>query len=155
MADIYFDDIESLIAAIGTAPTAVMADEVAKEAEKILLKHIKSDIYGAYTPIPGGWVNGETYSRRHVLENNIKSTIEPDGTLLVTSEATASQSVVKGYHFSNMYAGSFLELLESGHMGIWKNGFARPAVSNAQKEVDNSSKIRAAFEMGLKREMNK
>ena len=73
---------------------------------------------------------------------------------MTTSDAPAGQSVVKGYNFSNADSG-FLQLLESGHMGIWKNGFARPVVANAQKEVDNSAKIRSILESGTKRVMNK
>lgn len=150
----WFEDVGELIEAVGSAPTDDVIKLVANEVEAILLKHIKSDIYGAYTPKEGAWVGGSTYVRRHVLEDNIKSTLEADGTLLTTSEAPAGQSVVKGYNFSNADSG-FLQLLESGHMGIWKNGFARPVVANAQKEVDNSERIRSILENGMKREMNK
>lgn len=150
----WFEDVGELIEAVGSAPTDDVIKLVADEVEAILLKHIKSDIYGAYTPKEGAWVGGSTYVRRHVLEGNIKSTLEADGTLLTTSEAPAGQSVVKGYNFSNADSG-FLQLLESGHMGIWKNGFARPVVANAQKEVDNSERIRSILENGMKREMNK
>lgn len=150
----WFEDVGELIEAVGSAPTDDVIKLVADEVEAILLKHIKSDIYGAYTPKEGAWVGGSTYVRRHVLEDNIKSTLEADGTLLTTSEAPAGQSVVKGYNFSNADSG-FLQLLESGHMGIWKNGFARPVVANAQKEVDNSERIRSILENGMKREMNK
>ena len=89
-----------------------------------------------HTPKPGAWVNGTTYSRRHVLEGSVYSRKEGEGRYLVTSDASASPSVVPGYSFSPRGAGSFLALLESGNMGIWRGGFARPAVGNAQKEVD-------------------
>lgn len=153
MAITWFDNVEDLITAISSAPTEDAIKLIADEVEAILLKHIKSDIYGAYTPKPGAWVGGSTYSRRHVLENGIKSTLEADGTLLTTSEAPSGQCVVRGYSFSNSDSG-FLRLLESGHMGIWRNGFARPVVANAQKEVDNSGKIRSILENGMKRAVN-
>lgn len=151
---IWFDDIDDLIKAVGSAPTDDVIQLIANEVEDILLKHIKSDIYAAYTPKEGAWVRGTTYMRRHVLEGGIKSTLEADGTLLTTSDAPAGQSVVRGYNFSNADSG-FLQLLESGHMGIWKHGFARPVVANAQKEVDNSPKIRSILEGGMKVAMNK
>lgn len=153
MADIFFDDVDSLLDAVESGITDILRDDIAPVVENILLKHIKSDIYGAYTPKPGAWVNGTTYQRRHVLEDGITSTIEGGDTLIVTSDATAGQSVVRGHHFSNRYAGAFLQLLESGHMGIWKSGFARPAVANAQREADNSSRVSGAINRGIKRVM--
>ncbi len=152
MPDIWFDDIDALVDAVSGIPESAVK-EVTEEMKQVLLKHIKSDIYGAYTPKPGAWVNGTTYPRRYSLEGDLKSFAEPDGTLVVTSEATANQSVVKGYHFANRQSGAFLQLLESGHMGIWKAGFARPAVSNAQKDIDASSKIQSIVEKVMKREM--
>lgn len=154
MTDTYFEDIEDLIAAVEAGISDILQNDVAPVAEKILLKHIKSDICGAYTPKAGAWVNGTTYSRRHVLEDGIRSDLISPDTLMVTSDSTANQSIVKGYHFSNRYAGAFLQLLESGHMGIWRNGFARPAVTNAQKEVESSSQINSAIKRGIKRVMN-
>lgn len=153
MADRWFESPEELVNAISSSPTEDVVQQVADAVEAILLKHIKSDIYGAYSPKPGAWVGGSTYARRHVLESNIKTTLEDDGTLVTTSDAAAGQCVVRGYTFSNADSG-FLRLLESGHMGIWRNGFARPAVSNAQKEVDNSEKIRSILENGMRRVMN-
>lgn len=148
----WFEDVDSLANAMKSINTDEIVRSVAPEVEAILLKHIESDIYDSYTPREGAWVGGTTYQRRHVLEGGIKSTLEADGTLLTTSDAPAGQSVVKGYMFSNANSG-FLQLLESGHMGIWKNGFARPAVSNAQKEVDGSARIKAIFRDGVKRMM--
>lgn len=150
---VWFDDVDDLISSISSAPSDEIVRAVASEVETILLKHIKSDIYGAYTPREGAWVGGSTYQRRHVLEGNIKSTLEADGTLITTSDAPAGQSVVRGYNFSNADSG-FLQLLESGHMGIWKHGFARPVVANAQREVDESPKIRAIIEGKAKSVMN-
>ena len=135
MAIIWFDDVDDLVNAVSSVNSEDVIQRVANEVEAILLKHIKSDIYDAYTPKEGAWVGGTTYQRRHVLEGGIKSTLEEDGTLLTTSDAPAGQCVVKGYNFSNADSG-FLQLLESGHMGIWRNGFARPVIAQAQKEVD-------------------
>lgn len=150
---VWFDDIDDLISSISSASSDEIVRAVASEVEAILLKHIKSDIYDAYAPREGAWVGGSTYQRRHILEGNIKSTLEADGTLITTSDAPAGQSVVRGYSFSNADSG-FLQLLESGHMGIWKHGFARPVVANAQREVDESPKIRAIIEGKAKRVMN-
>lgn len=154
--DIWFEDLDALISHINSINMNTIGESavqtIAKEVEAILLKHIKSDIYGAYTPHMGAWIGGSTYQRRHVLEGGIKSTLEADGTLLVTSDAPAGQCVVDGYSFSNADSG-FLQLLESGHMGIWRNGFARPAVSNAQREVDSSSSIQNIFEKALQEKM--
>ena len=153
MADIYFEDVDDLLDAVEAGIADILRSDVAPVVESILLKHIKSDIYGVYTPKPGAWVNGTTYQRRHVLEDGITSELIGNDTLMVTSNATANQSVVKGYQFSNRYAGAFLQLLESGHMGIWRSGFPRPAVANAQREVETSSKVSSAIKNGIKRVM--
>lgn len=153
MADLYFEDLYALTDAVQEGLLSVLENDVAPVVEDILQKHIKSDIYDAYSPKEGAWVGGTTYKRRHVLEGGIKSSLESDGTLLTTSDAVAGQSIVKGYEFSNKYEGAFLQLLESGHMGIWRSGFARPAVSNAQREVENSSKVSRAIRTGIERMM--
>lgn len=153
MAITWFEDIDDLVNAVSSVNSDDVIQRVANEVEAILLKHIKSDIYDVYTPKEGAWVGGTTYQRRHVLESGIKTTLEEDGTLLTTSDAPAGQCVVKGYNFSNADSG-FLQLLESGHMGIWRNGFARPVIANAQKEVDESTKIRSILENEMKRVMN-
>lgn len=150
----WFEDVDSLVDSLRKFDSEEVVRAVADEVERILLKHIKSDIYDAYTPREGAWVGGSTYQRRHVLESGIKSTLEEDGTLVTTSDAPAGQSVVKGYNFSNADSG-FLQLLESGHMGFWKKGFARPVVANAQKEVDESARIRSILETRMKMEMDK
>lgn len=153
MAITWFEDIDDLVNAVSSVNSDDVIQRVANEVEAILLKHIKSDIYDVYTPKEGAWVGGTTYQRRHVLEGGIKTTLEEDGTLLTTSDAPAGQCVVKGYNFSNADSG-FLQLLESGHMGIWRNGFARPVIANAQKEVDESTKIKSILENEMKRVMN-
>lgn len=129
----------------------VLKRDVAPVAKEIVKKHIQRDIYDVYTPTPHGWVNGTTYQRRHVLNSSVYCEFVNDDEIMVTSRATASKSVVPGYSFHNRRPGSFLKLLETGRMGIWRNGFPRPAIGNAQKEIDHSSAIRNAIQSGLDR----
>ena len=157
MAYQYFDDWEQMVAAAEAEIKVILEDYVAPVAEKILERHIESDIYSVYTPKTNGWVttlgvggHRITYRRRHVLEGDITSYLTRPDTLFITSKATASPSVVPGYSFRNRYDGSFLKLLETGHMGVWRNGFPRPAVSNTQKEIDSSNAIKSAIKRGIK-----
>lgn len=153
MADRAFSDWGELVDAVEDATIRILKKDVAPVAEDILKKHIKSDIYDVYTPKENGWVSGTTYQRRYSLEDSISSSIINDDTLLTTSYATASPAIVKGWSFHNRYPGAFLKLLEVGDMGIWKSGFARPAVSNAQSEIDSSSRVESAIKNGIKREI--
>jgi len=146
-----YDNWEELCEAAQGRCKDILNRDVAPVAIQIVKKHIQKDIYDAYTPITGGWVNGTTYSRRHVLEGSVYHTFIHDDEIMVTSRATASKSVVPGYSFHNRRPGSFLKLLETGRMGIWRNGFPRPAIGNAQKEIDHSSAIRNAIQSGLDR----
>lgn len=159
MANKFFDDWDSLVNAVNKVASNVLKNDVAPVAEDILIKHIKSDIYDAYTPKQNGWVTPEgkatTYERRHVLERSVTSYTTNNDTLLVTSTAMASKSVVKGYSFRNRYDGSFLQLLESGNMGIWRGGFPRPAVKNTQDEIDRSRRITSIIRQGIQREIGK
>ena len=143
---------EALTAAAQKKCEGILQRDVAPVAAEILRKHILSDIYGAYTPKQNGWVGGSTYQRRFVLPNTL--TYYPIGQdeILISSNAEASPAIVKGYRFRNRYPGAFLQLLETGNMGIWRSGFPRPAVSNAQKEIDNSSAIQRATQTGIHRE---
>lgn len=152
MSNKEFSDWNSLVSAVEATIPNILKKDVAPIAEKILRQHIEADIYGTYTPKLGAWVNGSTYQRRHVLENSVSSFIDGD-VLTVTSTATASPSVVKGYSFSSEEDGAFLKLLEKGKMGIWKNGFPRPAVSNTQKDFKSNGELRAAIQKGIKREI--
>lgn len=150
-----YSDWNSLTSAAQEKCGRVLVEHVAPVAEKIVKKHIASDIYSVYTPISGGWVNGATYQRRHVLENNMYHSLNnASDELLVTSNATASKSVVKGFSFHNRRPGAFLKLLETGNMGIWRNGFPRPAIGNAQAEIDKSSAISQAIRAGLNQIFN-
>ena len=107
-------------------------------------ERIAEDIYAAYTPA--------YYQRRHVLEQNVEGDLTGPGTLLVTSTADASTSIVPGYSFENRYPGAFLEMLEVGNMGFWCRHFPRPAVTMAQGAIERSSGIRQAIEEGIRRE---
>jgi len=153
MADRFFSDWDELVNAVDNKATKILQIDVAPVAENILKKHIKSDIYDAYTPIENGWVNGKTYERRHVLEDAITSILQDKHTILITSTATASPAVLSGWSFHNRYPGAFLKLLESGNMGIWRGGFPRPAVSNTQDEIDTSREIKSAIQKGIQREI--
>lgn len=150
-----YEDYDGIAAAIDRQVPDILKNDVFPVAEKILIKHIGKDIYDVYTPKSGGWFGGvyydQGYSRRHVLENSIVRVMEDDNTMVVTSRARANKSLVNGYKFNNRYPGAFLEMLESGNTGAWRNGFARPAVSNAQKEVETSRAIESAIKKGLKR----
>lgn len=155
MADVYFSDWNSLVKEVDKKAGQILKNDVAPIAENILKKHIKSDIYDAYTPKENGWVNGTTYQRRHIMENSVTSVFQNGNTLLVTTkkDVTASPSVIKGWSFHNRYQGSFLKLIESGNTGIWKNGFPRPAVSNAQIEFGTSQEIKSSIKRGIQREI--
>lgn len=149
-----YDSWEALTAAAQEKCKTILEKDVSPVAKEILKKHIRSDIYDVYTPIPNGWVNGQTYQRRHVLEGSIYHSLIADDEVLITSNATASKSVVKGYSFHNRRPGSFLKLLETGNMGIWAHGFPRPAVGKAQLEINKSAAIEAAIRDGIAKRFN-
>ena len=153
MADKYFDNWAALEAATKRASKRILQRDVSPVAEEILRSHIETDIYGVYRPKPNAWVNGTTYQRRHVLPAAVTSIFEGDDTLVVTSTAAPSRPVRPGASFSHSEPGAFLKLLQSGHMGIWRGGFARPAVRNTQQEVDGSPRIKQAILQGIKREI--
>lgn len=146
-----FEDWESMNQAAQDICGDILMKYVAPVMEDIVKQHIRDDIYGVYTPIPNGWVNGETYQRRHVLEHSMYKELQGrnNDTVMVTSIASPSKSVVRGYSFHNRRPGMFLKLLEGPNMGIWRNGFPRPAISNAQKEIDNSKEIQSAIQNGI------
>lgn len=150
MEDRIFDDADSLIEHLNGMNATDALDEVVAEVTEILKKHISSDIYGNSYRDEGAWVGGTTYEQRGHIADNITWKMEDDNTLLVTSKETANESLSEAHKFENRDDGAFLQLLESGHMGFVKKGFSRPAVTNAQKEVNNSSKIRSLINGGLK-----
>ena len=133
------------------AVNQAMLEDVAPVVEEILRRHIQTDIYDVYTPKEGAWIGGETYERSHLMEDNLTSYVIDGDTLFTTAMTTADDPIVQGYEFSSNYPGAFLEMLANGNMGIWKSGFPRPAVENAQAEVDNSSAVRQAVNRSVKR----
>lgn len=162
MKDKFYSDWDSLVAAVDGRTKIILKKNVAPVAKDILTKHINKDIYGAYTPKTNGWVtvtSGKhwirtTYKRRYSLISGVYTELKDDHTLFVTSKAKASPSVVKGYSFRTRYDGAFLKLLESGNMGIWRGGFARPAIKNTQEEFDREDgRVASAIKDGIKREI--
>ena len=153
MAD--YNNWDSLVEAARGKCASILKNDVAPIAKEILKKHIQSDIYDVYTPTPNGWVNGETYQRRHVLEEKLTSKISKivrGATLLISSNAPPSTPIVNGSTFKTKGQGSFLKMLEVGNMGFWRKNFPRPAVKNAQEEINNSNEIKSAIENGINRE---
>lgn len=154
-----YDSWESLTAAAQEKCKTILEKDIAPVAKDILKKHIQADIYDVYTPTTNGWVNGQTYKRRHVLEGSIYHSFIAEDEILVTSNATASKSIIRGYSFHNRRPGSFLKLLEVGNMGFLgdctpKFKYPRPAVRNAQTEIDKSSAIKAAIRAGIAKQFN-
>lgn len=156
----YFNEWDELVNAANGKVKEILKNDVSPIAEDILKKHIQTDIYNVYTPKTNGWVstvNGQryrtTYTRRHVLEQSVTTIFQNDNTIIITSTATASSPVIRGHRFYNNMPGAFLKLLEVGNMGIWKNGFPRPAVKNTQTEIDTSVDISTAIQKGVEREI--
>ena len=147
-----YDNWDELVAGANKRMASILKTEVAPVAEDILKRHIKTDIYDAYTPKTNGWVNHQTYQRRHSVDRNVTSMLQDANTLVVTSRATASKPVVKGWVFANKYVGSFLYLIEKGKTGIWRKGFPRPAVANTQEAFGRSKAIESAIKRGIVRE---
>lgn len=141
------DSWEILTDVVQQRCATILDKSVAPIAKEIVRKHIETDIYGAYTPKENGWVTTDgtptTYKRRRLLlkRGAIYHKFSAVDEIMITSNATASPAVVKGWSFRNRYPGAFLKLLETGNMGIWRGGFPRPAIGNAQKEINKSSQI--------------
>lgn len=152
-----YDGFPALAAGVNDVISDILynggSSSVAVAAKKIYLKHVQNDVYSAYTPKEGKWVGGTTYIRRYTLEHGAYVKMEDPTTLIASSDAEADDCVVPGYFFSNENQG-FLRLIESGNTGIWKHGFPRPFVTNAQKEFDSSSEISRAIQNEINRVMN-
>ena len=148
-ADKWFNSIDDLSRAIGGVEIIDEAQmgAVIEEGKNVLYKHIQSDIYGAYTPKPGGWVGGSTYVRRNSLsKGSLVAINDPDGTITITSTAVPGNPVGRGSISSE--PGSLLQLIEGDRHGLWRGGFPRPAVGNAQKEIDSGA-LMSAIEKAL------
>lgn len=142
----------------------IMMHEVADAVAEILMRHIQSDIYGAYTPkviqwgksnVPTGWrrLNDHEiqYARRGSLTYGALGMYREiqNGTLFVTSDAEVNQPVIGSWNSSDH--GAFLGLLEDGPSRVFSGVGPRPVINNAQAEIDNSPEIEEAYERGLKR----
>lgn len=139
-----YENWEELHTAVQKVCDHILKNEIAPVAKAALYSKIRDDIYGAYTPKPGGWKHGNppdnTYQRRYSLlrqpgGQGIYYELWKNHTLFVTTAAKASPSVVKGSSFHHRYPGALLALIESDNHGIWGGGFPRPAVANAEKSM--------------------
>ena len=162
---------ESTLQAIGLDKSAikdVLMNDVAPEMEDILIRHIESDIYGAYTPhefrwswnyTPPGFVRSRgdsssyiKYQRRNSLLDKgkmVRKMID-DNTVFVTQDAEPNESIL-GWTWVPNGDGAFLQMLGT-HVGrLWYGGFARDAIGPAQKEIDESQEVMSALERGIKR----
>lgn len=151
-----YDDWDGLADAAQKACEDILTEHVVPVMQEILKRHIQTDIYDAYTPIDHYTFGGkiyEGYKRRHILERSMYWEIQGRNrdTAMVTSTAKANKPIVKGYSFHNRRPGAFLKMLEGEKRGIWKNGFPRPAISNAQREIDKSKEIERAIQAGIDR----
>lgn len=147
MAKTTFNSLEEYCEAVEKALPKVMEEYVAPYVENILRYHIMDDIYGSYTPKPGGWC-GSTYQRRYSLMTNIESRIEGN-TLITTSTASPGPSIL-GDPTWGSENGAFFDLLAADDHGLWFGGFPRPAVEFAQAELDESGRILDHYvELGL------
>lgn len=151
-----YTSFNGLKAGIDRDLKVILERDVAPIMEEILREHIESDIYGVYTPEEGAWVNGTTYQRRHTLSAGVMHFFNKrENQINVTSNVTASPAVVTGYSFHNRRPGVFLQMLENGDMGfLWRSPrvmstFPRPALSNAQEEINNNPRILDAIRRGL------
>lgn len=133
-------ELESALSNDSSIIKELLMRDVAPVVEQILIKHIQDDVYGAYSP--------SFYSRRNALLNSVYSMMIDDHTLLVTNSAKPDKPAI-GWNGNK--PGSFMKMIEVGNMGWWKKGFARPAISNAQREVDTSGEVSAAILKGMKR----
>lgn len=117
---------------------------IAAEGERIFIKHAQHDVYNAYTPKPGAWKGGNTYDRRYSLVNTVTHKVDKrNGEIHITANTRARTPIVRS---SSLYSsggdgasGAFFRIIEApaGHHGIWKRGFSRPFIQNAQREVDS------------------
>lgn len=135
----------------------ILHNYVVPVMKDILLKHIQDDIYGQEAPTKHQWFGGQPYSRTGALleESSLYDIMLDDTTVMVTSNAQPDYAPIKtSKRFDGNTEGGFLAMLENGNMGFWSTvtglRFPRPAISNAQKEIDDSPEIEAALQRGLK-----
>lgn len=146
MAGKTYTSIDEYVAAIEKAIPAAAEQTISIWVREFLRQYIIKDIYGRYTPKPGGWVGGQTYQRRHELVNSVDSWMEGN-TLVATSVGVPSESILGG----TVYGGSdggFLTLLASGNMGISGCQFPRPVIPQAQAALEANYDLLADLLIG-------
>lgn len=168
-------DIDLLYSDVIKSTRKVLEEEIRPIVFKVLYKHIREDIYDAYTPRENGWVAynpntggwkfGVTYQRRYGLldtKNQYSAvTFSTAGTFITaTLFATVEEYVSpfpRRHKFQYRGKGAFLRLLENGRLGIFTRArfggqpFPRPAVSNTAQDLENNQEIKAAIERAYSR----
>lgn len=148
-----YSNWSGLIAAVQEKCGEILDEFVRPVAEDILHEHIRDDIYASYSPV-GRDAGG--YDRRDALggRGNTVGEVQDNNLLVVTNIAPPSPSV-----FGSARAGAgedeLLYWIENGlvpnyfneHDYVWMH--PRPAVENAQDEINISSDIRAAIKNGI------
>lgn len=123
----------------------VLAGDVARYMEDVLREHIYTDIYGVNEPGEGKWVHHQTYQRRYLLPQRVRAFTNKQGNIVrVTSTASARNPIFGGSRWGG--AGAFLNMLQEGNMGFLSDHthygyFPRPALENAQHEIETSGVI--------------
>jgi hypothetical protein len=136
MAGKVYRSVGEYVAAVEAAIPAAAENTIAVWVKEILRQYIARDVYGTYTPKPGGWVGGETYRRRHELVNSVEAWMEGN-TLVATSTGEPSYSILGGTVYGGD-EGEFLVLLASGNMGISGCQFPRPVIPQAQAAINSN-----------------
>ncbi len=108
----------------------------ASKVEDILRRRIESEIEGVTTGSGGPWYpDGSPYKKRRVLSGGVKHKFAGDNTLLVSSTASSAPSIISGSAMTGW--GEYLSFHEAGNWGFMSHiGFARPAVTSAQRDAD-------------------
>ena len=152
----YYSNIKDLFDAAESKIENILVNYVSPVADDIVHKHIVDDIYGAYSPVGAA---GYGYERRGQLasEDNIQNYIVGDNELLVTNEAEPSPSI-----WNDNSGGEPDRLLYWIEYGLVPNYFnyndypwmhSRPAIQNAQEEINTSDKIADAIQTGIDAEI--
>ena len=146
------DDLSELAVDISDAAVRKIMDL----GEEVLRRHILSDIYGVDRRGEHSWVHRKKYERRNNLPNTVYSYREGD-VVWITASGEPDTPVRKNATFVSAEPGAFLALLESGNLGFLTRRspkymplFPRPAIRNAQAEVDSE-----AFQQRIKQIIEK
>jgi len=125
----------------------MLESDVAKYMEDVLREHIYSDIYDVSQPGENKWLHHTTYRRRYGLPQRVRAYTNKRGNIVrVTSTATARNPIYDGSRWGA--PGAFLNMLQEGNMGFLSQYthygyFPRPALENAQHEIETSGIILA------------